>query len=251
MIGKYIKFIPAILPVIMLLVMPVNTMAAGNKRIMSINAAKVLAERSLLESVYGLKVRANESVEDMVAASFVGTAESKTQGQLKGVNYEEIVYDAAKDIAKVTATVSLPSITNINGETIDLKGKVFRRIAVATSTPSAAGPLKALRAAEIDAYKQLAKNIVGFTLESQSKVENYILTSDVVKTKVMASIFMAEVTEYGWHDNGDAYVKMILNLADFSNLVGQGVAGDTTILKVEGQGAQKDDFSEVKKVTSK
>lgn len=220
---------------------------AGNKRMMSVNAAKVIAERALTESVYGLKLRASESVENMISASYVGSTETKTQAMIKGINIEETVYDAAKDIAKVTATISLPNITNINGETIDLKGKVFRRIGFGTSTPSAAGPLKALRAAEIDAYKQLVKQLVGFTLESQTKIENFMLTSDVAKTKVLATLFLAEVTEYGWHENGDAYVKMTLNLTDFADILGQGVAGGATAIKVEGMGAQVDDFAEAKK----
>ena len=50
----------------------------GNKRIMSVRAAKVMAERALVESVYGLKIRATEEVQDMVAANFEGKTESKT-----------------------------------------------------------------------------------------------------------------------------------------------------------------------------
>jgi len=228
-----------------LLVLP-GAAWAGNKRIMSINAAKVAAERALVESIYGLKVRASESVEDMVAASFQGTAESKTEAQIRGIVFEETVYDEKQDIAKVTASVGLPSITNINGDTIDLQGKVFRRVGFATSTPSLAGPLKALRAAEIDAYKQLAKSLVGFTLESQTKVENYILTSDVIRTKLMSTLFMAQMTEYGWHSNGDAYVKMSLNPADVGDVIGQQLANASGVIEVEGLGAQADDFSKAK-----
>jgi len=220
---------------------------AGNKKHRTINAAKVLAERSLLETVYGLKVRANESVENLIASSFVGTTETKTLGLLKGVMYDDVVYDAEKDVAKVTASVKLTKITNINGDTIDLKGKTFTRVAFATSTPSETAPLKALRAAQIDAYKQLAKQLVGFTLESQTKVENYMLSSDLVKSKVMATLILAEMNEYGWHPNGDAYVRMSLNLKDFKDVVGQGVSGGATVVKVEGIGAQVDDFTEAKK----
>lgn len=232
--------------VICLLVSPGVTFA-GNKRIMSINAAKVVAERALVESIYGLKIRASESVEDMVAANFQGSAETKTQAQLRGVIFEETVYDEAQDLAKVTASVSLPSITNINGETVDLQGKVFRRVGFATSTPSLSGAIKALRAAEIDAYKQLAKTLVGFTLESETKVENYILTSDVIRTKVMSTLFMAQVTEYGWHNSGDAYVKMTLNPSDVGDVLGQQLANATGVIEVEGLGAQEDDFSKSKK----
>ncbi|MBI9083808.1 MAG: hypothetical protein JEZ11_09435 [Desulfobacterales bacterium] len=220
---------------------------AGNKKIMSIRAAKVLAERALVESVYGLKVRATEEVQDMVAASFVGTTESKTSAMIKGIKFEEVIYDAQKDIAKVTASVSLPSIENIDGNVLDLKGKVFRRVAFATSSPAQAGPLKALRAAELDAYKQLVKEIVGFTLESQTTVENYMLKSDTVKTKVLATMYQAQVTEFGWDDAGDAFVKMALNVSEISDMLGEPVVSDgQEIVEVEGMGAQQDDFSQAK-----
>ncbi len=215
---------------------------AGNKRIMSTRAAKVLAERALVESVYGLKVRATEQVQDMIAASFIGKTESKTSARISGVKFEEVIYDAQKDIAKVTATVQLDSIENIDGQVMDLKNKVFRRVAFATSTPSQAGPLKALRAAEVDAYKQLVKRVVGFTLESQTTVENYMLKSDMVKTKVLATIYLAQMTDFGWDDAGDAYVKMSLDIAAISEILGEEIAGDDKFIEVEGAGAQVDDF---------
>ncbi len=219
---------------------------AGNKKIMSIRAAKVLAERALVESMYGLKLRAAEEVQDLVAASFVGSTESKTSATISGIRFEEVVYDPDRDIAKVTASASLSSITNIDGDTIDLQGKTFRRVAFATSTPGSAGPLKAMRAAELDAYQQLVKHIVGFTLESQTTVENYMLKSDVVKTKVLATMYMAEVIEYGWDEQGDAFVKMVLNVSDIGNMLGEQVVSSDPVIEVEGMGAAVDDFSGAK-----
>lgn len=223
-----------------------QTCYAGNKKIMTINAAKIAAERGLLESIHGLKVRATESVKDLLATSYAGTAETKTEGLLKGISYDEVLYDPVKDVAKVTASISLPSITNINGDVIDLKNKVFRRVGFATSTAASEGPLKALRVAEVDAYKQLAQRLAGFTLESQTKVENYILTSDSIKTKVLATLFLAEANEYGWTEEGDAYIKMSLNLTDFKEVVGQGIVGEGNVVTVEGLGAYKDDFESAK-----
>lgn len=214
----------------------------GNKRIMTIRAAKVLAQRDLVETVYGLKLRAYEKVEDMVAASFKGTTETKTKALISGVKFEEEIYDPQKDIAKVTASIQLDKITNIDGREIHLGNKVFRRVAFATSTPQNAGPLKALRAAELDAYKQLMKRIVGFELESHTKVENYILTSDVVKTKVLATLCLAEATEYGWTDDGNAFVKMEINVGDMEDLLGQKVLGGEKLIQVVGEGAEKDTF---------
>jgi len=217
---------------------------AGNKRIMSIRAAKVLAERALIESVYGLKLRATESVENMVAASFEGSTESKTKAMIKGIKYIDVVYDDASDIAVVTAEVSLPSITNIDGQVMDLHNKTFRRVGFATSTPSQAGPLRAMRAAELDAYKQLIKQVVGFQLESETSVENFMLKSDSVKTKVLATIYMAELVEYGWDDNGDAYVDLQLNVSEVNAMLGDEVQGEPEYIQVEGQGAQVDDYQQ-------
>lgn len=219
---------------------------SGNRKIMSTRASKVLAERALVESIYGLKIRATEEVEDMISAGFLGKTETKTSARISGVKFEEVAYDAEKDIAKATATVSLPSITNIDGEVMDLRNKVYRRVAFATSTPSQAGPLQALRAAEVDAYKQLVKRVVGFTLESQTTVENYMLTSDLVKTRVLATIYLAELTDYGWDDSGDAFVKLALNVADISEILGQEVISDEEIIEVEGAGAEVDDFRQAR-----
>lgn len=218
----------------------------GNKKIMTTRASKVLAERALVESIYGLKVRASEEVQDMIAANFTGKTETKTSARISGVKFEEVVYDAEKDIAKTTASVSLESITNIDGDVMNLKNKIYRRVAFATSTPSQAGPLKALRAAEVDAYKQLVKRVVGFNLESQTTVENYMLTSDLVKTKVLATIYLAELTDFGWDDSGDAYVKMTLNVSDISEILGEGIVSDEEVIEVEGAGAQVDDFQQAR-----
>ena len=211
---------------------------------MSIRAAKVLAERALVESIYGLKIRATEQVADMVAASFDGKTESKTSAKIKGISFDEVIYDRQKDIAKVTASVSLPSITNIDGVEMNLHNKVFRRVAFATSTPAMANPLKALRAAELDAYTQLVKRIVGFTLESQTTVENYMLKSDTVTTKVLATTYLAEVNDFGWDETGDAFVKMSLDVKAVSEMMGQAVVGEGEIITVEGAGAQDNDFQQ-------
>jgi hypothetical protein len=215
---------------------------AGNKRIMTIRAATAIAERALVETVYGLKVRSTEQVSEMIASSFAGTLESKTKTKIQGITVETVEYDDKSDIAKVTASIQLDSITNIDGAVLNLQNKIFRRVGFATSTPSQAGPLKALRAAELDAYNQLAKSLVGFTLESETSVENFMLKSDEVKTKVLATLYLAKVTEYGWTDNGDAYVKMILDLNEVSAILGEAIVGAGQVIEVEGLGAQKDDF---------
>lgn len=220
---------------------------AGNKKIMSTRAARVLAERAIVESVYGLKIRSSEEVIDMIAASFVGKTESKTSADIQGIHIDEVVYDAEKDIAQATASITLEEITNIDGQVLSLKGKTFKRVAFATSTPANAAPIKALRAAELDGYKNLVKTVVGFTLESQTTVENYMLSSDVVKTKVMATTYLADLVDYGWDEEGNAFVKFRVNVKDIQELIGAVIPGAGDFVEVEGHGASVDDFSEAKK----
>jgi hypothetical protein len=227
-----------------------GTAWAGNKKIMSTRAARVLAERAIIESVYGLKIRSSEEVIDMIAASFVGKTESKTAADIQGIKIDEVVYDAEKDIAQATASISLEEITNIDGQVLSLKGKTFKRVGFATSTPANAGPIKALRAAELDGYKNLVKTVVGFTLESQTTVENYMLSSDVVKVKVMATTYLADLVDYGWDDEGNAFVKFKVNVKDIEELLGAKIPGASDFVEVEGHGAAIDDFSAAKKQVS-
>ena len=227
-----------------------GTAWAGNKKIMSTRAARVLAERAIVESVYGLKIRSSEEVIDMIAASFVGKTESKTAADIQGIKIDEVVYDAEKDIAQATASISLDEITNIDGQVLSLKGKTFKRVGFATSTPANAAPIKALRAAELDGYKNLVKTVVGFTLESQTTVENYMLSSDVVKVKVMATTYLADLVDYGWDDEGNAFVKFKINVKDIEELLGAKIPGATEFVEVEGHGAAIDDFSAAKKQVS-
>jgi hypothetical protein len=63
--------------------------------------------------------------------------------------------------------------------------------------------LKALRVAQIDAYRALAERVYGFQLESGSTIFNYMLQSDAVKAKMAALLKGAtemskpEYTDYG------------------------------------------------------
>lgn len=248
MISRHIKVFVVLIFCVTLL--PPN-LWAGNKKMMAVMAAKNDAMRGLTEQVYGLKVRSSEEVKNMTADSYVGKTDSKTSATLSGIKITDVVYDAQKDIAKATATMTANEIVNIEGANVALKGKVFKHVGFGTSSPENAGPLKALRAAQIDAYKQLAQQIAGFTLESQTSVENYMLKSDLVQTKVQASLALSEIVDFGWDNSGDAYVKMILKVDEVAAMLGEAVVGAGEVIEVEGQGAIQDDFKKAKATTKK
>ncbi|MBK5931656.1 hypothetical protein [Halochromatium salexigens] len=215
---------------------------AGNKKLMTINAAKVIAERAVVESVVGLKVRSRESVEDLIAQEV--RVDAKTAAAIKGIEYTDIVYDPDKDIARVEASIKLGRVSNIVGKNIDFGGQTIKRFGFATSTPAMAGPLQALRAAELDAYKQLAKQIVGFEIDSNTSVRDYLLESDDVRARMMAAIYGAQLVDQRWDEDGNAYVKMRLRFGEVEDVLNQKLNYDDEMIEVEGVGAQVDDFSE-------
>jgi len=215
---------------------------AGNKKMMTVNAAKVVAERAIVETVIGIKVRSRESVEDLVAQEV--TIDAKTSAAIKGIEYTEAIYDPDKDIARVTASIKLGRVTNIIGKNIDFGGQTIQRVGFATSTPEMAGPLRALRAAELDAYKQLGKTIIGFKIDSSTSVKDFILQSDSIRAKMMAAIYGAELVGYRWDEEGNAYVQMRLKFGFIQDVLGRRLKYDGEVVEVEGMGAQHDDFNQ-------
>jgi len=225
------------------LVMSISCAYAGNKKLMTVNGAKVVAERAVAESVVGLKIRSTDTVENLVSKHV--KIESKVFAAVKGIKYTDIVYDKEKDIAKVTAEMTVNRVQNIVGGDVYYGDMVIKRVGFATSTPAMAKPLQALRAAELDAYKQLAKQIVGFKIGSKTTVENYILKSDVIKAKVLAAIWGAELVGYRWDADGDAYVTLRLKTGIVNDVMGQSINYNGEVIEVEGVGAQTDDFADI------
>ena len=70
---------------------------------------------------------------------------------------------------------------NVIGKQVSYNNVTVRRIGLGTNTESSRPFLQALRAAEIDAYDQLARIIVGQQVDSRSRTENLVLVSDEVR----------------------------------------------------------------------
>ena len=68
----------------------------------------------------------------------------------------------------------------------------------------------------------------------------------MVTTKVLATIYLAELTDYGWDESGNAYVKMALDVQAVSEILGKEIVDSQMNIEVEGVGAEVDDFAEVR-----
>ncbi|BBK37507.1 hypothetical protein STAQ_25850 [Allostella sp. ATCC 35155] len=214
--------------------------AQGNKELMSIRMAQAMATRGITESIVGLKVRSQEVFfSDRSGETSVDT---KIQAAVKGVKHARPKYDAARDIAISEASITLGDVRNVIGKPVSYNNVTVRRIGLGTNTESSRPFLQALRAAEIDAYDQLARIIVGQQVDSRSRTENLVLVSDEVRTSVMAAIWGAEVKDYGWTEDGNAFVKMTLDVRYAKDILGQRIRySGPNVVEVTGQGAQRDD----------
>lgn len=213
---------------------------AGNDRLMAIKQAEIVACRAVVESVYGVKVRTSSEVKDLVNGIFEGSADTKTVGTLRGYKLDK-VFDEEKGVAKVTATITLKQVSDLTGMTFPNPDKEIRRIGFSTVRAEMKGAISALRAAELDAYAQLAEQIVGMEVEGKSTVRNMVLQSDTIKAKVVAALFMTEMVDYGWNKDGDAHITLRINTDDVAKILGEklNVSG---VVEVTGNGAAVNDY---------
>ncbi len=216
---------------------------AGNRQLMSIQKAKDMARRAIVESVVGLKIRSTALWASRPSDYY--KIESKVAAAIKGIKFDQIQYDKEKDIAKATASIQLGSVENIIGKRVDYDDVIIRRTAFATSTPDYMPALNALRAAELNAYDEMAKLIVGQKLQSKSKVKNFVLQSDEVRTKVLAAIWGSEVKEFGWTEDQNAFVTLRLNARYVRDIVGQRIQyTEDNYVEVTGYGSPVDDMAD-------
>ena len=87
----------------------------------------------------------------------------------------------------------------------------------------------ARRAAVVDAYRQLAEMVKGVNVDSETTVENMMVTSDVTKTKVTALIQGARIVSEQAVDGGGYTVTMEMSVFGASNSLATAVLPTNTV----------------------
>lgn len=87
----------------------------------------------------------------------------------------------------------------------------------------------ARRAAVVDAYRQLVEMVKGVNVDSETTVENMMVTSDVTKTKVTALIQGARVVSEQAIDGGGYAVTMEMSVFGASNSLATAVLPTNTV----------------------
>lgn len=215
-----------------------SAFAQGQKKLMSVRAAEEAARRALVESITGLNMTSSAEVKDMVAGGF--TVNADVDAAITRVEFVESTYDPEKDIAMVKAAINAATLTVVTDKKVDLGNRRFARIGFGTSTPASAPALQALRAAEIDAYRQLAEYFSGIKIVGKTTVKDYVLESDSIKATFGAALYGANLAAedpFGFQDD-TAYMKLTLTVGDVEDILGQKFEQvPTTTATVTGWGA--------------
>ncbi len=244
--------IPIVLMVFVALVLCFSQGAvAGNKKLMTIKMAKQDLKRNLMESVVGYKVKSQGEFGLTEDANL--KVDSKANAVLKGVQVDECVYDKGKDIAICYGHLELGSVQNILGEYNVYKDVVIRGMGMGSMTEESRPPLRALRAAMINAYEEMAALLVGEEIFSRSTAENFVLTSDKNRSRLCAAVYGAHIPQHsvkfgkkgwGWDEEGDAYVILQMDVEKVRDLIGNTIRYQgENIVEVMGMGSMTDELS--------
>lgn len=78
--------------------------------------------------------------------------------------------------------------------------------------------LMAQRAAVVDGYRQLAESINGVQVDAETLVQNYVVESDIIKTRVSALVRGAKVGTYRYMSDGTVEVTVSLSMFGSNSL---------------------------------
>ena len=221
----------------------------GNKQLMSKKMAEQDLKRNLVEAVIGFKIKGQTEFGFTEDAQY--RVDTKAASVIKDVQVDQMIYDKDKDIALCIGHIDLKDLINVLGEKVSFQNVRVESIGFGTMTEASRPPLRALRAAQLNAYDQMAILLVGEKVMSSTTTENFILTDDSNRSKVCAAVFGAYIPDprlnspnrgWGWDESGHAFLRLEMDARKVKDLLGNTmVYKGENILQVTGHGAQVDE----------
>lgn len=242
----------AILTLALVLALCGQALAQGNKQLMSEKMAVQDMKRMIIETIIGYKVKSQGEFGLTEDSRY--QADVKAQAVIKDIKVKQVIYDKAKDIALAVGYIDLNGeVMNVLGEKLSFKDVRVEGFGFGTMTEASRPPLKALRAAMINAYDEMGAALVGEKIYSSSSAENFILTRDSNKSRVAAAVYGAYIPNprvddpnrgWGWDEHGNAFVRLEMDARNVRDLLGNlKVYKEENIISVTGHGAQVDELS--------
>lgn len=230
-------------------VLPEVWVKAGPRaRLKATKAAELDADRLLVERIYGLQIDADTTLRDLVehddsisgavSATLVGAITTRPpeyieDGRVRVVRAVKIreVVDTLNRVIKGKrlndgsfSTTSDDTKTNreSNDRLIDVMGN--------SALPGSEGHQKILakRAAEMDAYRELSKRIMGIKIDSETTVRDQAIENDEIISSLSHIIKAATPTKITYIQDGTCEVTMEVKIKDIIRTLKRKSIGSTT-----------------------
>ncbi len=219
----------------------------AQRRLMAKRAAKVDALRNLTEVIYGLQIDSQTTVRDFVTQSDL--IRSGVSAVIQGA--QEIDYRELPDgTAEVTMEITLGDVEDILGRGIRHENKTVEATGYGAPSGEAVKPsqpahsissirakgsglepndpnmsqaeraLMAKRAAKLDALRNLAEQVYGVRITSDSYVRDFVLQSDDTRSRVSTFIQGARVVSEQQMPDGSYQVEVELDIEPLRDILG-------------------------------
>jgi len=219
----------------------------AQKKLMTRRAAKVDALRNLTEIIYGLRIDSQTTVRDFVTQSDI--IRSRVSAVIQGA--QEIDYRELPDgTAEVVMEITLGTVEDILGRKIRYDTQTVQATGYGAPSGESAMPaqpayssgaisargngiepgdsgmspaekaLMAKRAAKLDALRNLAEQVYGVRITSDSYVRDFVLQSDETRSKVNTFIQGARVVSEQQMPDGSYQVEVELDIEPLKGVLG-------------------------------
>jgi len=220
------------------LVTNVDAQSEPQTRLMAKRAAKVDALRNLAETIYGVRVDSHTTVRDFVTQSDVIKARLNTVIQ----GAREVDYVERQDgTAEVTVEITLGQVEDILGRRLSYDYQTFTAtgygaptgVSAVTEPPPAADVVRAKgygvepndaslnsaekglmarRAAKVDALRNLAEQVRGVRITSDTLVRDFVTQSDEMKARLSTFMQGARVVSEQQMPDGSYEVEVEIEM---------------------------------------
>lgn len=246
------------------------------QRLKALRAAQLDAYRALVERIYGFQLESgstvynsmlqSDAVKNRVEAVLKGATET---GQPEYTDFGMVMVTYAVKLSRIIETVETEKTSRKTTSTYTRKSddKVIEALGCG-ALPGSKGEsmLHSRRAAELDAYRQMAERFAGVRVNSTTSVRDMCLTSDKVSAAVAVFLKGLKPIAVSYGDDNTCEVKMRLKVREtvktiesFVKIYNDGssnrikevsVAGQDRIFTVTGHGAPGSTLPELKENSS-
>jgi len=196
---------------------PAASVNTSQGKLLAKQAAKVDAQRNLLEQIQGVRVSAKTTVKNFMTESdvihtqvdgLIAGAEVVSEQELDDGSFEVKLRLNMHPLARI-----IPPSEPVPPPPAPPSGTIPGQKSVAQAR------LMAEEAAKKDAMRQILEQLKGVVITGSTTVENFMTTDDRIRARVEGIIRGAQVVDTRYNQDGTVEVDMVLENPDISQVV--------------------------------